>query len=166
MILLVRSLEILRRFTPPRHKGTRYTLELPENWCKDFCGFLMCGTTSKYRHGKIEITMTHVKGMDSQPEFSSNNLVDIATSTVTWVVYFSFGLLTHTTWWDETSNVISFSNERSSALGVRLIPRKTQSVQMETITDSSQFYYTKDGFVTRFHIKHDSKFALQCEVTS
>lgn len=118
-------------------------MELPENWYNLFWGFLIC------KSGYVEeITMTHMKGMDSQTEFSSSNLVDLATATC--VVYVSFGLLRHTTWWDETSNAISFSIKpnllfprdqsvpEEKALEVRLIPRKTQSVPMET-TDSSQF---------------------------
>lgn len=157
MILQVRSLEILQRFTPPLRKGTRYTLELPENWCNNFCGFLMCATTTGMYSDNKEITMTHEKGINSQPEFSSNN----SDFNNTRVLYFSFGLLKHTAWWDETSNAISFSIKPSIALGVRLIPRKTHSVQMET-TDSSQFYYMKSKFADKFQIIHDSKSVLQC----
>ncbi|KAD4585152.1 hypothetical protein E3N88_22753 [Mikania micrantha] len=46
MLLLLPRLETPMGFTPPLLRGSRYTLQLPENWCDDFSGFLICAVSN------------------------------------------------------------------------------------------------------------------------
>ncbi|GJY99163.1 hypothetical protein Tco_0516593 [Tanacetum coccineum] len=42
MLLRIRGLEIPKQFTNRLYAGDTCRLPLPENWCNDFCGFLIC----------------------------------------------------------------------------------------------------------------------------
>ncbi|KAI7727043.1 hypothetical protein M8C21_007875 [Ambrosia artemisiifolia] len=46
MRLQLEGLEIPKGLTPPLLRGNRCRLELPENWCNDYSGFLICVVTS------------------------------------------------------------------------------------------------------------------------
>ncbi|KAJ0586405.1 putative TIR domain, P-loop containing nucleoside triphosphate hydrolase [Helianthus annuus] len=46
MVLQLQGLEVAKGFTPRPLRGKRFRLQLPENWCNDFCGFLMCAITN------------------------------------------------------------------------------------------------------------------------
>ncbi|PWA54183.1 toll/interleukin-1 receptor (TIR) domain-containing protein [Artemisia annua] len=47
MVLKLEGFQIPRMFRPRLHAGTECTLQLPENWCNDFCGFLMCAVINE-----------------------------------------------------------------------------------------------------------------------
>ncbi|GKE17053.1 Toll/interleukin-1 receptor domain-containing protein, partial [Tanacetum coccineum] len=48
MLLRIRSLEIPKQFTNCLYEGSKCSLPLPENWCNDFCGFLICAVLEKH----------------------------------------------------------------------------------------------------------------------
>ncbi|PWA58021.1 toll/interleukin-1 receptor (TIR) domain-containing protein [Artemisia annua] len=81
MVLLLEGLQIPREFRPRLQAGYKCTLQLPENWCNDFCGFLMCAVVQV---GLLVenpmITMKQVRGgsmgIDSQDDVDSEDSQD------------------------------------------------------------------------------------------
>nr|GEX81727.1 Toll/interleukin-1 receptor (TIR) domain-containing protein [Tanacetum cinerariifolium] len=47
MLLRVKGLEIPKQFTNRLYDGDECWLPLPENWCSDFCGFLICAVLER-----------------------------------------------------------------------------------------------------------------------
>jgi hypothetical protein len=163
VILELQGLEIPKGFTPCLREGGAWlgecTLELPENWCSDFCGFLMCGVVNISLIGYPDITIKQVTGglpgMDSEDDVVWKESVG---DEITWVVYFPFASLRHTNWWDSTYKKLSFSTHAGSGFGVRLVCRKGGSGPTETSADSySGISDGKDDYTPVFKIKHDSK---------
>ncbi|KAJ0816884.1 putative TIR domain, P-loop containing nucleoside triphosphate hydrolase [Helianthus annuus] len=163
MHLQLGDLKIPKGFTPLLRRGGSCRLELPENWCNDFTGFLMCVVTS-YGFDMIgcDISMKQESGMDFEDgrvwEESDDGL-----HTLVW--YVSFGSLRHTTWWYQTHNAVSLKIESHLRIqspfpceygfGVRLVEKKSRSGQTETSTDSSSHYTPK------IKIQHDSASELK-----
>ncbi|KAJ0630579.1 putative TIR domain, AAA+ ATPase domain, P-loop containing nucleoside triphosphate hydrolase [Helianthus annuus] len=158
MVLQLQGLEVAKGFTPRPLRGKRFRLQLPENWCNDFCGFLMCAITN-YLDPMVCMRRT-MGDMDSQ-----DNVVwkeDDSASKRSLVWYVSFGSLRHTTWWDQTCKAISFqirdkydreTTKECSGIAVRLVARKSRSGLTETSTHSS-------GITPKFMIEDDSSSAL------
>lgn len=135
MVLILEGLEIAKEFTPPLLREPRYTLELPDNWCNNFSGFLMCGvvrnpcfSVTDQRMISIEQVMS---GMDSHNDGVWEGSDDDGRSK-TVVLYVSFASLRHTKWWDETRKEVLFYIQKGSlrlsschGIGVRLIPKKS-----------------------------------------
>ncbi|KAI7740534.1 hypothetical protein M8C21_024446, partial [Ambrosia artemisiifolia] len=48
MLLCVEGLGIAKKFSPPLIRGIGCRLKLPENWCTDFCGFLIVAVTTGF----------------------------------------------------------------------------------------------------------------------
>ncbi|KAI3802737.1 hypothetical protein L1987_30878 [Smallanthus sonchifolius] len=123
MLLLLPGLEIAMGFTPPLLRGSRYTLQLPESWCDDFSGFLMCAV-SKYYFISRDFLKISVKqelsGLDSKDDVVWEES-DGDENTLVW--YVSFGSLRCTAWWDQTYKALSFENadDRCSGFGVRKV---------------------------------------------
>ncbi|MFS7950326.1 putative TIR domain, P-loop containing nucleoside triphosphate hydrolase [Helianthus anomalus] len=160
MHLLLGDLKIPKGFTPLLRRGGSCRLELPENWCNDFTGFLMCFDTSYAFDIDVDgcdISMKQESGMDFEDdgvwEESDGGLY-----TLVW--YVSFGSLRHTTWWYQTHNAVSLKIEShfpiqgpdryNYGFGVRLVEKKSKSCQTETSTDSCSHYTPK------IKIQHDS----------
>ncbi|KAJ0816904.1 putative TIR domain, AAA+ ATPase domain, P-loop containing nucleoside triphosphate hydrolase [Helianthus annuus] len=158
MVLQLQGLEVAKGFTPRPLRGKRFRLQLPENWCNDFCGFLMCAITN-YLDPMVCMRRT-MGDMDSQ-----DNVVwkeDDSASKRSLVWYVSFGSLRHTTWWDQTCKAISFqirdkydreTTKECSGIAVRLVASKSRSGLTETSTHSS-------GITPKFMIEDDSSSAL------
>nr|XP_043633407.1 disease resistance protein Roq1-like [Erigeron canadensis] len=162
MHLAVRSDEIPKGFIPRLCKGSKRTLQLPNNWRDDFCGLLMCAVFShdfNLHTNTISIEQPiSDEGMDS----GQNDVVweERMGSTSTWVGYISFGSLRHTCWWDHTHDTRSLSIDvlYCNLLGVRLVPRNSRDGRLrETSTDSSEL----SDYKPRFKILHDSAYALK-----
>lgn len=163
MFLLYKGVEVAKGgFTPYLHRGRRYTLQLPENWCSDF-GFSMCivlpydPTEYFIRMASLSISINDqvTSGIDSQ-----NDLIweeDCKREEFTCVGYVSFGLLRDSAWWDQSYKAISFEIEDvdlyCSGLAVRLVDKKSSSGLMETSIDSSDY-------TPNFEIKHDTPSSL------
>ncbi|KAI3802719.1 hypothetical protein L1987_30860 [Smallanthus sonchifolius] len=156
-------LEIPKGFKPPLLRGSRCRLQLPENWCNDFCGFLMCAILPKkyswnwifyMMHESLRISINHaMSGMDSQDDVVWEES-DSDGDKYTWVGYVSFGSLRHTTWWDQTYKALTFGIEGKfdkfcGGFGVRLVAKKNRSGLTETSSDSC-------GYMPNFEIEHDS----------
>ncbi|GJX62131.1 Toll/interleukin-1 receptor domain-containing protein [Tanacetum coccineum] len=110
MVLLLQGFPIPREYQPRLRDGTECTLQLPENWSNDFCGFLLCVVlTDDFKiNSSPDITMEQVTGglmveMDSQDDVDWEESVD---DKITWVGYVSFDSLRHTAWWDETYRAV------------------------------------------------------------
>lgn len=56
MYLRLEGLEIAKRFTPPLGDGIRCTLQLPENFCNDFSGFLMCAVLKNTTNAALNVS--------------------------------------------------------------------------------------------------------------
>ncbi|XP_076902418.1 disease resistance protein Roq1-like [Bidens hawaiensis] len=153
MHLQVEGCEIPKGFRPHLLRGRRCRLELPENWCNDFSGFLMCVVTSYDSFAipyRIWISMKQVSGDDSEDDVIWEE--SDGDKYMTWVWYVSFGLLSHTAWWNQTYKALSFENEfdTCSGFGVTLVEKKCRSGLTETSMDSSSQYAPK------IKIQHDS----------
>ncbi|GKD76768.1 hypothetical protein Tco_1339389 [Tanacetum coccineum] len=59
MLLRFRGLEMPKQFTNRLYAGAECRLPLPENWCNNFCGFLICAVLEDhvYRWTSPEITI-------------------------------------------------------------------------------------------------------------
>ncbi|PWA48641.1 toll/interleukin-1 receptor (TIR) domain-containing protein [Artemisia annua] len=171
MFLILEGLQIPREFRPRLRDGTRCTVQLPENLCNDYCGFLMCAVIKgEFNKINTEITMKQVRGgsmgIDSQDDEVWKESVD---DKRTWVGYVSFGSLRHSVaWLDETRKAVSFSitilsnEEQCRGFGVSLVPRPSGSGP----TDTSPPEYYDDNFKKKydfkpeFKTKDDSRFRL------
>ncbi|KAJ0794495.1 putative P-loop containing nucleoside triphosphate hydrolase, leucine-rich repeat domain superfamily [Helianthus annuus] len=155
MLLQLRGAKIAIGFTPLL-RGNRCTLQLPENWCNDYSGFLMCAIFSSsgmfVRINKSDET----NGMDSQSDVFWEESDGNRVHKCTWMVYVSFGLLRQSVWWDQTYKALSFDTEDQGCkgFGVRLVDKKSRSGIKETPTIYSS------GYTPTLNIQHDSTSAL------
>ncbi|MFS7950272.1 putative TIR domain, P-loop containing nucleoside triphosphate hydrolase [Helianthus anomalus] len=164
MLLQLHGLEVAKGFIPRLHHGSRLTLQLPGNWCNDFCGFLMCVVLPDYfyRRESLRVSIKHVtNGTDSQRSVGVGwEKSDRDSSTLVW--YVPFGSLSHTDWWDQTYNEVSFDLEdqhkKCSGFGVRLVDKKSESGLTETPT--------KEDYTLSFKIEHDSASYLTISLSS
>ncbi|PWA38562.1 disease resistance protein (TIR-NBS-LRR class) family [Artemisia annua] len=146
IVLLLEGLQIPREFRPRLRAGRKCTLQLPQNWCNDFCGFLMCAPITYaflYRHYP-KITMSPVTGgwmgIDSADDMVWKESVRYKQ---TWVGYVSFASLRHhVPWLDETQKAVSLyiSGQYLSGFGVSLVPRISGSGPTDT---SPAEYYSE-----------------------
>ncbi|MFS7950266.1 putative TIR domain, P-loop containing nucleoside triphosphate hydrolase [Helianthus anomalus] len=131
MLLQLRGAEIPNEFTPPLLRGSKCTLQLPENWSNDFCGFLMCAVFSYdfHKSDSIRISMIEEMGkMDSEDDVvweESNS------DKSTWVWYVPFCSLRHTTWWNQTYKAVSLNikDNRCSGFRTRLVDKRRRGGQ-------------------------------------
>ncbi|KAJ0816925.1 putative leucine-rich repeat domain superfamily [Helianthus annuus] len=150
MFLQLEGAEVAKGVMPCLYGGRRCRLQLPENWCKDFAGFLMCvvftKATGNCLYNFVDISMKQVMSdMDSKDDVVWEKC---DSDRMTWVWYVPFNSLTHTTWWDQTYKALEFHIEKYydfqeqyySGFGVRLVDRKSRSGLTETSTDSSTNY--------------------------
>nr|XP_043631884.1 disease resistance protein Roq1-like [Erigeron canadensis] len=163
MLLELGGREIPKGFIPCLCKGSKCTLQLPNNWCDDFCGFLICAVfKKKSRYEAVKISMQQPMSTEEGMDSRQNDVVweeGIGdTSTSTWVGYISFGSLRNTFWWDRMPlpcNTLSFSIDEDrfpcSGVGVRLVSRDGRQ------TDSSDELC---DYEPSFRIRHDSAYAL------
>ncbi|KAJ0586396.1 putative TIR domain, P-loop containing nucleoside triphosphate hydrolase [Helianthus annuus] len=164
MVLKLTGAKIAKGFTPLL-RGNKCTLQLPENWCNDYSGFLMCAIFSKDVYGGIYVTISKSDETDDMVsqndvfwEVSDGNSVDKCS----WVVYVSFGSLRQSVWWDQTYKALSFdtTREKCKGFGVRLVDKKRRSGIKETPTIYSS------GYTPTLKIQHDSSSAKKGEVVS
>ncbi|KAL9994339.1 putative TIR domain, P-loop containing nucleoside triphosphate hydrolase [Helianthus debilis subsp. tardiflorus] len=158
MLLQLTGAKIAMGFTPLL-RGNKCSLQLPENWCNDYSGFLMCAILpNSYIGLTVRISMSdETNGLDSQSdvfwEESDGNSVDKCT----WMVYVSFGSLRQSVWWDQTYKALSFDTEEEEeceGFGVRLVEKKSRSGIKETPTIYSS------GNTPTLNIQHESRSAL------
>ncbi|CAH1431624.1 unnamed protein product [Lactuca virosa] len=150
-------------------RGKTFTLNLPDNWYNDFCGFLVHIVTDIECPKVTIIIMEKVDDEDSRFEAlkESNEAMDpeYINGTTTSIGYVSFNSLKHTTWSNSSYNMISFSLEETyrnpdaveSYIGAALIPRKGKGDEVQT-TDCSGFWDKERTIHEKtFRIQHDSK---------
>lgn len=170
MILQLGGIEIPKGFIHPLLKGSRYRLQLPQNWYNHFSGFLMCAAMRRnYKSGQY-IRMKHEKGgsttgIDSEQDmYWKESGVDVET----WVGYVSFVSLKDTLWWDPTFTNFEFSLEKEeyeddsscSGFGVSLVSKTSKSETTTTTIDSSS--QSSNDYKCNFNIMHDSESHFKC----
>ncbi|KAL8252446.1 hypothetical protein R6Q59_036139 [Mikania micrantha] len=142
MLLLLPGLEIPMGFTPPLLGGSRYTLQLPENWRDNFSGFLMCAVSKDFyiETDYFKISVKQVSSCVSSEDDVFWEESDGDENTFVW--YVSFDSLINTTWWDQTYKALSFDLEGDefSGFGVRLVAKKNRRGLTETSTTNSYDY--------------------------
>ncbi|KAD4585092.1 hypothetical protein E3N88_22693 [Mikania micrantha] len=167
MILQLRGIHQMEKgLTPQLVRGNRCRLQLPENWCNEFSGFLMCGVTLNY-YMTIDVRISkneEMNGMDSQHDVSVN-WEDTDTDNTEYrygsgVAYVSFGMLRQTAWWDQTSKALTFEARETfrndcRGFGVRLIEKKRKS----GLTETSTIY--SSGHAPYLKIEHHSPSTIE-----
>ncbi|KAJ0586373.1 putative TIR domain, P-loop containing nucleoside triphosphate hydrolase [Helianthus annuus] len=142
----------------PLLRGNKCTLQLPENWCNDYSGFLMCVVFSSDVYQGISVRISksdQTNGMDSQNDVFWEESYSNSVDECTWMVYVSFGSLRQSVWWDQTYKSLSFdTKEWCNGFGVRLVEKKRRSGIKETPTIYSS------GNTPTLRIEHDSTSAL------
>ncbi|XP_052623021.1 uncharacterized protein LOC128128177 [Lactuca sativa] len=164
---------IPRGFVGRLFKGTTFTLRLPYDWYKDFCGFLICIVT-KARHPQINIIIRQDVDEDilsvlwqesseapADPKYDGSGSI---------IGYVSFSSLRHTTLLNSSYNMISFSIDgghlsglaANSYVGGELIPWGSKGDEVKT-TNCSEFWdkENEDGSNTFKIRQHDSKSSVE-----
>lgn len=176
MHLRLEDLEISKGFTPPLLRGSSCRLKLPENWCNDFSGFLMCMVASldlENEDGTM-ISMKQVSGVDFEDDAVWEERDGDSGKYQTWVWYVSFGPLRRTIWWDQTFKALDFNIQdtyrerptefgveddkiqRPIAFGVRLVEKKSNS----DLTSTSTSTISSSHYAPKFKVQDDSADAL------
>ncbi|GKB80233.1 hypothetical protein Tco_0947128, partial [Tanacetum coccineum] len=168
-----KGLQIPKQFTNRLIAGDKCGLPLPENWCNDFCGFLICAVLEYhvYSWGSPKVTIK-----EGASDYMLGMFHDVVSGKrrfggkLTWVWYVSFASLRRTEWWNPTHKNVSFYIEHdiedpydgpggntTIGIGARLVPMNNGSGLTDTSTDSSEF---TDDYTPKFSIRHDSKSSL------
>ncbi|GKC88463.1 Toll/interleukin-1 receptor domain-containing protein, partial [Tanacetum coccineum] len=139
-------------------------LPLPENWCNDFCGFLICAVVEDhvYSWRSPNITIKEETSDDMHGMFHDVVWGESFGGKLTWVWYVSFASLRRTEWWNPTHKNVSFymqhiNDGASIGIGASLVPMSNGSGLTDTSTDSSEF---TDDYTQKISILHDSKSSL------
>ncbi|GKF31433.1 hypothetical protein Tco_0101231, partial [Tanacetum coccineum] len=157
------GLEIPKQFTNRLYAGNICRLPLPENWCNNFCGFLICAVLENHAHSwdSPDITIREEASDDMRGMFHDVVWGESFGDKLTCVWYVSFASLRRTEWWNPTHNNVSFYIHRcystSVGIGASLVPMNNGSGLTDTSTDSSEF---TDDYTPKFSIRHDSKSSL------
>ncbi|XP_035845066.1 TMV resistance protein N-like [Helianthus annuus] len=110
--LRLQGVEVVKGFTPHLLRGSTCRLQLSENSCNEFSGFLMCAVLS-YKsawvsRSSVQISMNEVtSGMDSQ-DVAVWEVTDNGSDKHTFMWFVSLGSLRHATWWNQTHKSLSF----------------------------------------------------------
>ncbi|KAL4592775.1 hypothetical protein LXL04_005780 [Taraxacum kok-saghyz] len=118
-----------------------FRLHLPDDWYKDFCGFLICLVTDAWSRSGIKITIKQ-----EDPPFdlyllheSDEAVEPIYEESMTYVGYVPFSSLRQTKLLTSSYNIILVTkNHMGTYGGIELIPRKSKSNEVQT-TDCSEF---------------------------
>ncbi|GKD54336.1 Toll/interleukin-1 receptor domain-containing protein [Tanacetum coccineum] len=161
MHLRIKGLQIPKQFTNRLIAGDKCGLPLPENWCNDFCGFLICAVLEYhvYSWNSPHITTKEAASDDMRGMFHDVVWGESIGGKVTWVWYVSFASLRRTQWWNPTHKNVSFyfnRNDSTSSIGIgaSLVPMNNGSGLTDTSTDSFEF---TDDYTPKIGIDHDLK---------
>ncbi|GJT49391.1 Toll/interleukin-1 receptor domain-containing protein [Tanacetum coccineum] len=166
MLLRIRRLEIPKQFINRLYAGNKCRLPLPENWCNDFYGFLICVVVDGCDDlwSSPDITITEEASDDMRGMFHDVVWGESFGGKLTWVWYVSFASLRCTEWWNPTHKNVSFyihhyNTKPSNYLGIgaSLVPMNNGGGLTDTSTDSSEF---TDDYTHKISISHDSKSSL------
>ncbi|KAL8252513.1 hypothetical protein R6Q59_036206 [Mikania micrantha] len=155
MFLRLKGIQIAKGFTSDLVRGDRCRLQLPENWCNEFSGFLKCGVVF-YDSVRISIRISkdeEINGMDSEDDVFNWEDTDTHNKYGSWMAYVSFGMLRQTAWWDQTCKALTFETH-GRGFGVRLIDKKSTSAPTEMSTSFNS------GYMPNFEIEHDFPYAI------
>ncbi|GJY65495.1 Toll/interleukin-1 receptor domain-containing protein [Tanacetum coccineum] len=165
MHLRIRGLEIPQQFTNRLYAGDNCRLPLPENWCNNFWGFLICTVLEKHVYDRWvfpDITIKEEASDDMRGMFHDVVWGESFGGKLTWVWYVSFASLRRTEWWNPAHKNVSFymqhiNDGASIGIGASLVPMSNGSGLTDTSTDSSEF---TDDYTQKISILHDSKSSL------
>ncbi|KAL7586431.1 hypothetical protein Lser_V15G37487 [Lactuca serriola] len=147
----------------------KFRLRLPDDWCNDFCGFLI---HIIFQDKDMEIDISIKKDPDEEdsrfeiwhesdetpePEYLEG---EVKTS----VGYVSFSSLRQTTSLNSSYSIISFSIKRNwTSFAVELVPRKSKDDPVQTTkaaTDCSEFWHEENDEYKAFMIQDNSKYSI------
>ncbi|GKB35558.1 Toll/interleukin-1 receptor domain-containing protein [Tanacetum coccineum] len=163
MLLRIRGLEIPKQFTNRLYAGDRCRLPLPENWCNDFCGFLICAVLEHHIHDGTYpyITIKEEASDDMRGMFHDVVWGESFGGKLTSVWYVSFASLRCTEWWNPTHKNVSFNIKHDTldpidylGIGASLVPMNNGSGLTVTSTESSEF---TDDYAPKISIHYNSK---------
>ncbi|GJZ94299.1 hypothetical protein Tco_0666502 [Tanacetum coccineum] len=164
MLLRIRDLEIPKQFTNRLYAGDTCTLPLPENWCNDFCGFLICAVLEDRVHSwnSPDIMIKGEASDDMRGMLHDVVWGESFGGKLTWVWYVSFASLRRTEWWNPTRKNVSFyihyGYRKSIGIGASLVPMNNGSGLTDiNSTDSSEF---TDEYTPKISIRVDWKYSL------
>ncbi|GJT47394.1 hypothetical protein Tco_0956109 [Tanacetum coccineum] len=128
MLLRIRGLEIPKQFTNRLYVGDTCRLPLPENWCNDFCGFLICVVVEDHVDlwSSPDITIKEEASDDMRGMFHDVVWGESFGGKLTWVC-------------------------TSIGIGASLVPMNNGSGLTDTSTDSSEF---TDDYTPKISIRH------------
>ncbi|GKB02623.1 Toll/interleukin-1 receptor domain-containing protein [Tanacetum coccineum] len=145
----IKGLEIPKQFTNHLYAGNKCRLPLPENWCNNFCGFLICAVLEdRVDNGRSPFINIKEEASDEMRDGILHDVVwrESFGGKLTWVWYVSFASLRRTEWWNPTRKNVSFhiinpylSKITSIGIGASLVPMNNGSGLTDTSTDSSEF---------------------------
>ncbi|KAI7738907.1 hypothetical protein M8C21_020068, partial [Ambrosia artemisiifolia] len=162
MLLCVEGLGIAKKFSPPLIRGIGCRLKLPENWCTDFCGFLIVAVTTGFSDFYASELMRMDNMMSEHMDFKDDVVWEERDNDkITCIWYVSFASVRRTTWWNgiykEVLFSINLSDSMCSGFGARLVARKSGAGLTETLpTQESEI----SKYAHNFIIGDDSKYAL------
>ncbi|GJU16589.1 Toll/interleukin-1 receptor domain-containing protein [Tanacetum coccineum] len=165
MHIRIGGLEIPKQFTNRLYAGNKCRLPLPENWCNDFCGFLIFVVVDDRADlwSSPDITIKEEASDDMRGMFHDVVWGECFSGEryVTSVWYVSFASLRRTEWWNPTHKNVSFCIDHYTmnpsnylGIGASLVPMNNGSGLTDTSTDSSEF---TDDYTHKISIVHDSK---------
>ncbi|GKE58013.1 hypothetical protein Tco_1497198, partial [Tanacetum coccineum] len=166
MQLRFKGLEIPKQFTNRLYAGEKCRLPLPENWCNDFCGFLIFTVLEHYADSTFYPDITIKEEASDYIHGMFHDVVwgESFGGKRTWVWYVSFASLRRIEWWNPTHKNVSFYihhyNKKPSnylRIGASLVPMNNESGLTDTSTDSSEF---TDDYTHKISIDRDSKSSL------
>ncbi|KAL7590373.1 hypothetical protein Lser_V15G37489 [Lactuca serriola] len=145
-----------------------FRLRLPDDWCNEFCGFLIRIITPN-RDMWIDIIIKQDPDQeDSRFEIwqESNEAPEpeYDGEVKTYVGYVSFSSLRRTTSLNSSYNIISFSIQRHwTSFSVEFVPRKSKDDPVQTTkvaTDCSEFWHEENDEYKSFMIQDNSKSSI------
>ncbi|GKC92124.1 Toll/interleukin-1 receptor domain-containing protein [Tanacetum coccineum] len=164
MHLRIKGLEIPKQFRNPLYVGNKCRLPLPENWCNDFRGFLICVVLEDhvYSWGSPYITIKEEASDDMRGMFHDVVWGESFGGKLTWVWYVSFASLRRTKWWNTKHKNVSFNIQHPGdctfiGIGASFVPMNNGNGPTDTSTDSFEF---TDGYTSKISIRDDSKSSL------
>ena len=150
-------------------KGRTCTLHVQDDWCNEFCGFLICIVTKRRYFSLINIVIKQETNEDHPSELwqeSHEELDRKCDETMKYVGYVSFSSLRLL---NSPYNIISFSidvmylgelYEGETYLGVELVPKKSKVDEVQA-TNCSEFWDKEREDKATFTIQHDFESSIK-----
>ncbi|XP_076957179.1 TMV resistance protein N-like [Bidens hawaiensis] len=133
----------------------RFTLQLPQNWHDEFCGFIIITVSTAFKT-RITMDIKQYPEKDYQLECPKkvNDAPELDHHSTVYVAYVSFSSLRHTEWLKSENRVLFFSltSGNECSLIAELVPKRSKlgdPMQRTNVTlDSSEFWDEREDCKT------------------